>query len=51
MTNSSFLAIAKDPAIISGAHHHCDEWCDYCVVTARCLTLGCRSVAGGGAGR
>jgi hypothetical protein len=44
MASSSFLAIAKDPAIIPGVHHHCDEWCDYCAVAARCLVFGCTAV-------
>jgi len=39
--NQTFLAIAKDPAIIPGVHHHCDEWCDYCPLTSRCLTFRC----------
>ena len=41
MSDSTFLAIAKDPTIIPGVHHHCDEWCDYCVVTNRCLAFRC----------
>ena len=40
-SHSTFLAIAKDPAIIPGVHHHCDEWCDYCLVTNRCLAFKC----------
>jgi hypothetical protein len=36
-----FLAIAKDPTIIPGVHHHCDEWCHYCPVTSRCLGFRC----------
>ena len=36
-----FLAIAKDPTIIPGVHHYCDEWCDYCPVTSRCLAFRC----------
>jgi hypothetical protein len=39
--NSRFLAVAKDPTIIPGVHHHCDEWCDYCAVTHRCLAFRC----------
>jgi hypothetical protein len=39
--NQRFLAIAKDPAIIPGVHHHCDEWCDHCPVTNRCLAFRC----------
>ena len=41
MSQSTFLAIAKDPTIIPGVHHHCDEWCDYCLVTNRCLAFKC----------
>jgi hypothetical protein len=36
-----FLAIAQDPSIIPGVHHHCDEWCDYCPVPERCLAFRC----------
>jgi hypothetical protein len=39
--NPRFLAIAKDPTIIPGVHHYCDEWCDYCGVTRRCLAFRC----------
>ena len=36
-----FVEIAKDPRLIPGVHHHCDEWCNYCPVTERCLTFRC----------
>jgi len=39
--NAQFLAVARDPRIIPGVHHYCDEWCDYCAVTARCLGYRC----------
>jgi hypothetical protein len=39
--NALFSTIARDPAIIPGVHHHCDEWCDYCPVTSRCLAFRC----------
>jgi hypothetical protein len=39
--NEQFLAIARDPQIIPGVHHHCDEWCHYCGVTQRCLAFRC----------
>ena len=39
--NSRFLAVAQDPAIIPAVHHYCDEWCDYCPVTRRCLAFRC----------
>ena len=39
--NARYLAIAKNPQIIAGVHHYCDEWCDYCPVTSRCLAFRC----------
>src|SRR4029453_4861033 len=39
--NAQFLAIAQEPKIIPGVHHYCDEWCDYCPVTRRCLAFLC----------
>jgi hypothetical protein len=36
-----FLAIARDPQIIPGVHHYCNEWCDYCHVTTRCCGYRC----------
>jgi hypothetical protein len=39
--NKRFLRIARDPRIIPGVHHWCDEWCDYCPVTDRCLAYRC----------
>jgi hypothetical protein len=36
-----FLPIARDPRIIPGVHHYCDDWCDYCPVTQRCLAFRC----------
>jgi hypothetical protein len=36
-----FLAVAADPRIIPGVHRHCDEWCDYCHVSDRCLAFRC----------
>jgi len=39
--NAQFLAIAQNPRIIPGVHHYCDEWCDLCPVTPRCLAFLC----------
>ena len=39
--NQRFLAIARDPRVIPGVHHYCDEWCTYCDVTTRCLAFRC----------
>jgi hypothetical protein len=33
------LRIARDPRILPGVHRSCDEWCDYCPVTDRCLAF------------
>ena len=37
-----FLIIARDPRIVPAMHHHCDEWCDYCPATGRCVAYKCR---------
>jgi hypothetical protein len=39
--HARFLAVAQDPRIIPGVHHHCDEWCTYCPLTSRCLGFRC----------
>jgi hypothetical protein len=39
--NAQFLAIARDPRLIPGVHQHCDEWCNYCPLTSRCLAFRC----------
>ena len=39
--NRRFLEIARDPRLIPGVHHDCDEWCQHCPVTARCLIFRC----------
>lgn len=39
--NVRFVAVAKDPRLIPGVHHYCDEWCHYCPVTQRCLAFRC----------
>jgi hypothetical protein len=39
--NEQFVAIARNPRIIPRVHHYCDEWCDYCPVTERCLEFLC----------
>lgn len=36
-----FMTIASDPRIIPGVHHHCDEWCNHCHLTDRCLEFRC----------
>ena len=39
--NARFVAIAEDPQLIPGVHHYCDEWCQHCGVTGRCLAFRC----------
>ena len=41
---SRFLQVARDPQVIPGVHHYCDEWCDHCAVTARCLAFRCTEI-------
>jgi hypothetical protein len=38
---STYLAVAADPRIIPGVHHHCNEWCERCDLTNRCLAYRC----------
>jgi hypothetical protein len=37
----TFVEIARDPRLIPGVHHYCDEWCEVCPVTSRCLAFRC----------
>jgi hypothetical protein len=37
------MAIARDPHIIPRVHSYCDEWCECCAVTKRCLAFRCRT--------
>jgi len=39
--NARFVAVARDPRLIPGVHHYCDEWCHCCPVTQRCLAFRC----------
>src|SRR5262245_1918561 len=36
-----FVEMARDPRLIPGVHHYCDEWCEMCPVTSRCLAFRC----------
>jgi hypothetical protein len=40
--DSRFLQISRDPRIIHGLYRHCDEWCEFCRLTERCLSFRCR---------
>lgn len=46
MADLRFLTLAADPALIPGVYNGCDQWCDYCPLTARCLAFKCRSRPG-----
>jgi hypothetical protein len=37
MADRRFIDVALDPALVAGIYNGCDQWCDYCVATARCL--------------
>jgi hypothetical protein len=37
----TFTELARDTRLIPGVHHYCDEWCDMCPVTSRCLAFRC----------
>ena len=47
MADLRFLQLATDPNLIPGVYNACDQWCDYCPVTARCLAFKCQPAAGG----
>lgn len=40
----AFEEAARDPRIIAGVHRCCDEWCDMCPVTSRCLAFRCMAI-------
>jgi hypothetical protein len=48
MVDLSFVQLATDPNLIPGVYNGCDQWCDYCPVTARCLAFKCQPAEGGG---
>jgi len=35
--NAHTVDVAEDRTLISGIYEHCDQWCSYCAMTARCL--------------
>jgi hypothetical protein len=41
MADLHLMALAADPALIPGVYNACDQWCDYCPLTARCLAFRC----------
>jgi hypothetical protein len=48
MIDLSFVQLATDPNLIPGVYNACDQWCDYCPVTARCLAFKCQPAHGDG---
>jgi len=42
MTDLRFMKLAVDPTMIPGVYNTCNQWCDYCPVTERCLAFRCR---------
>lgn len=43
MPDLRFMKLALDPTLIAGVYNGCDQWCDYCPLTLRCLAFRCRS--------
>ena len=46
MADIPFAELASDPNLIPGVYNGCDQWCDYCPVTARCLAFKCQPKCG-----
>jgi len=42
MPDLRFLALATDPNLVPGIYNGCDQWCNYCPATSRCLAFKCR---------
>ena len=49
MPDQRFVEAVLDPSLIPAVYDGCDQWCDYCPLTARCLAFRCRP-AGGSSG-
>src|SRR5260221_2705072 len=47
MADLRFMTLATDPTLIPGVYNGCDQWCDYCPLTERCLAFKCRRRPGG----
>ena len=39
MIDLRIVELASDPQLIPGIYNTCDQWCDYCVATERCLSF------------
>src|SRR3954454_16976593 len=46
MPDLRFADAALDPRIIPAIYNGCDQWCDYCPATDRCLAFRCRPAGG-----
>ena len=42
MADLRFLTLATDPSLVPGIYNSCDQWCQYCPATERCLAYKCR---------
>jgi hypothetical protein len=42
MADLHFITLAADPTLVPGVYNGCDQWCDYCPLTERCLAFKCR---------
>jgi hypothetical protein len=38
MKAEDLIELAKDPRFISGIYNYCDNWCERCAFTSRCLS-------------
>jgi len=45
LTDLPFVKAVLDPTLIDGVYNACDQWCDYCPLTARCLAFRCQPAA------
>ena len=46
MPDQRFVEAVLDPSLIPAVYDGCDQWCDYCPLTARCLAFRCRPPGG-----
>jgi hypothetical protein len=46
MPDQRFVEAVLDPDMIPAIYNGCDQWCDYCPLTARCPAFRCRPASG-----
>ena len=46
MADLRFIEATADPTLIPGVYNTCDQWCNYCPVTSRCLAFRCIPASG-----